>query len=112
MAKGYIIGAAGGGGGGGGTTSDELTATKYNVLEGKTAVTSDSDDEKIWGLLPKSLVLDTIIPDTTVQSEGTLPKDSVLKGYGGNIPEETVLEDYGTLPKAGVLDTFGGTITT
>lgn len=39
------------GGGGGGTTSDELTATKGDVLKGKTAVTSDSDDEAITGTL-------------------------------------------------------------
>ena len=39
------------GGGGGATTSDELTATKGDVLKGKTAVTSDSDDEAIVGTL-------------------------------------------------------------
>lgn len=39
------------GSGGGGTTSDELTATKGDVLKGKTAVTSDSDDEAITGTL-------------------------------------------------------------
>lgn len=39
-------------GGGGGTTSDELTATKNQVLQGYTAVTSDSDDEPIEGTIP------------------------------------------------------------
>ena len=38
-------------GGGGGTTSDELTATRGDVIAGKTAVTSDSDDEAAEGTL-------------------------------------------------------------
>ena len=38
-------------GGGGGTGSDECTATKGDVLKGKTAVTSDSDDEAAAGTL-------------------------------------------------------------
>lgn len=40
-------------GGMGGTSSDELTATKNHVLQGYTAVTSDSDDEPISGTIPK-----------------------------------------------------------
>ena len=39
-------------GGGGGISSDELTATKNQVLQGYTAVTSDSDDEPIEGTIP------------------------------------------------------------
>lgn len=39
-------------GGMGGTSSDELTATKNHVLQGYTAVTSDSDDEPISGTIP------------------------------------------------------------
>lgn len=38
-------------GGGGGTGSDELTATAGDVVKGKTAVTSDSNDEAIPGTL-------------------------------------------------------------
>ena len=38
-------------GGGGGTGSDERTATGGDVLKGKTAVTSDSDDEAAAGTL-------------------------------------------------------------
>lgn len=38
-------------GGGGGTTSDELTAMRGDVLKGKTAVTSDSDDEAAAGTM-------------------------------------------------------------
>ena len=37
---------------GGGTGSDECTATKGNVLAGKKAVTSDSDDEAVSGTMP------------------------------------------------------------
>lgn len=37
---------------GSGTGSDECTATKGNVLAGKTAVTSDSDDEAVAGTMP------------------------------------------------------------
>ena len=39
---------------GGGTGSDDLTATAANVLSGKTAVTSDSDDEAIIGTMPNN----------------------------------------------------------
>lgn len=38
-------------GGGGGASSDELTAARGDVLKGKTAVTSDSNDEPIEGTL-------------------------------------------------------------
>lgn len=38
-------------GGGGGASSDELTATRGDVLKGVTAVTSDSNDEAIEGTL-------------------------------------------------------------
>lgn len=37
--------------GGGGTSSDDLTATKAQVLEGYTAVTKDSDDEAAGGTM-------------------------------------------------------------
>lgn len=39
---------------GGGTGSDDVTATAANVLSGKTAVTSDSDDEAIEGTMPNN----------------------------------------------------------
>lgn len=47
MARGYMPG-----GGGGNATSDDCTATKAQVLEGYTAVTSDSDDEAEEGMMP------------------------------------------------------------
>jgi len=43
-------------GGGAGTGSDDCTATKAMVLQGYTAVTSESDDEAVAGTLPKSAV--------------------------------------------------------
>lgn len=35
-----------------GITSDEVTASKADVLAGKTALTSDSNDEAVAGTLP------------------------------------------------------------
>ena len=37
--------------GGGGTSSDDVTASKSNILQGKTTVTSDSDDEIVEGTM-------------------------------------------------------------
>lgn len=51
-------------GGGGGSSSDELSATKANVLSGKTAVTKDSDDEAVVGTMPDN---------STTTSNGTVP---------------------------------------
>lgn len=39
-------------GGGGGGSSEDCTATKSNVLEGYTAITSDSNDEPAYGTIP------------------------------------------------------------
>ena len=47
MARGYMPG-----GGSGSATSDDCTATKAQVLDGYTAVTSDSDDEAVEGTMP------------------------------------------------------------
>lgn len=47
MGRIFKVGFSGGGGG----SSDELTALKSDVLKGKTAVTSDSNDEPISGTL-------------------------------------------------------------
>ncbi|MFR5243494.1 MAG: hypothetical protein ACLTFJ_01530 [Clostridium sp.] len=38
--------------GGGGTSSDDVTATRKNILQGKTAITNDSDDEVVEGTMP------------------------------------------------------------
>ena len=47
MGLGYIRGA----GGGGGVTSDEVTATRADVLTGKSTVTADSADEVVDGTM-------------------------------------------------------------
>ena len=61
-------------GGGGGTSSDELTATKAQVLEGYTAVTKDSDDEASTGTMQNLTAKST---KTYTSSNGT----PVLDGY-------------------------------
>ena len=38
--------------GGGGGSSDEVTASKAQVLAGYTAITTDSDDEPMEGTMP------------------------------------------------------------
>ena len=62
-------------GGGGGTSSDELTATKAQVLEGYTAVTKDSNDEAASGTMQN---LTSKATKTYTSSNGT----PVLDGYG------------------------------
>lgn len=61
-------------GGGGGTSSDELTATKAQVLAGYTAVTKDSDDEAASGTMQN---LTSKATKTYTSSNGT----PVLDGY-------------------------------
>ena len=50
MGLGYISGA----GGGGGVTSDDVTATRADVLAGKTTVTTDSADAVVQGTMPNN----------------------------------------------------------
>lgn len=68
---------------GGGTGSDDLTATAANVLSGKTAVTSDSDDEAITGTMANNGAMDVTL---TPAGNGTTSKE-VAEGYysGGTI---------------------------
>lgn len=66
MAIGYIIG-----GGGGGVTSSEVTATKENVLAGKTTVTSDSDDAVVNGTMPN---IGKVTQTLGVNGSYTIPK--------------------------------------
>lgn len=51
-------------GGGGGTSSDDVTAARKNILQGKTTVTSDSDDEIVEGTMPDN---------SSTTSNGTVP---------------------------------------
>ena len=46
MGKGIIIGNTGG------TYSEDVTASKADVLEGKSTITSDSNDEVVQGTMP------------------------------------------------------------
>ena len=66
MAIGYIIG-----GGGSGVTSSEVTATKENVLAGKTTVTSDSDDAVVNGTMPN---IGKVTQTLGVNDSYTIPK--------------------------------------
>jgi len=65
------------GGAGGGMSSDDVTASKAQVLEGFTALTSDSNDDVAVGTLPKSSVL--------ANKGGTLALDDVLSTAGGTL---------------------------
>lgn len=68
---------------GGGTGSDDVTATAANVLSGKTAVTSDSDDEAIEGTMPNNGAMDVTL---TPGGNGSTSQ-AVAGGYysGGTI---------------------------
>lgn len=61
---------------GSGGGSDEVTATKNQVLAGYTAITSDSDDEPIEGTIP-SQPAQTIYPST---SDQVIPSGKYLSG--------------------------------
>ena len=63
--------------GGGSVSSDELTAAMSDVLKGKTAVTSDSDDEAIAGTMPN------LTADSTVGCSSDLSGIKVLTNNGG-----------------------------
>lgn len=68
---------------GGGTGSDDVTATAANVLSGKTAVTSDSDDEAIAGTMPNNGSMNVTL---TPGGNGSTSQ-AVAEGYysGGTI---------------------------
>lgn len=63
-------------GSGGGISSDELTAINFNVLEGKTAVTSESDDEIATGTMPDR----TRVDSSTGGINSNYPNTSIWKG--------------------------------
>lgn len=64
--------------GGGGTSSDDLTATKAQVLEGYTAVTKDSDDEAAGGTMP-NLAARTNIQYASDNSTRVIEGDAIFK---------------------------------
>ena len=90
--------------GGGGTTSDELTATRDDVIAGKTAVTSDSDDEAVVGTIPDK-VSDTKSVHSWQEQENNyfvdIPQGAYrrkdLNGAGGRVwvEKQRLLNDLG-----------------
>lgn len=91
-------------GGGGGATSDELTATKDDVIAGKTAVTKDSDDEAVEGTLVDK-VSDTKSVNSWQEQENNyfvdIPQGAYrrkdLNGAGGRVwvEKQRLLSDLG-----------------
>lgn len=91
-------------GGGGGTTSDELTATRDDVIAGKTAVTSDSGDEAVEGTLVDK-VSDTKSVNSWQEQENNyfvdIPQGAYrrkdLNGAGGRVwvEKQRLLSDLG-----------------
>lgn len=78
--------------GGGGVASDEVNATLANVLAGKTALTSDSNDEVGTGTLPLASVLE--------DNGGTMPNNGATGGSIGVNGSYSIPEGY----------TSGGTV--
>lgn len=68
--------------GGGGATSDELTATKAHVLEGHTAVTSDSNDEAATGTM---LGRNTVGKNSAIGMNSAYPNVALSIGDGNQI---------------------------
>ena len=89
--------------GGGGTTSDELTATRDDVIAGKTAVTSDSDDEPVQGTMANhgaknaSLNCGQVyqIPKGFHNGAGTISANSLASQTGGaTATDDKVVSGY------------------
>lgn len=76
--------------GGGGITSEDVTATRAQILEGRTALTSDSKDEITTG---------TFLSDATISNNAHML--SGYKAYGR----------YGTLYTGNIASQNGGTYT-
>ena len=86
--------------GGGGTTSDDVTATRNDVLKGTTAITSDSDDDATDGTLeltgdalPENVLIGTTYYDTDAHTKknGEMPNN-------GNLDAELLCGQSKTLP--------------
>jgi hypothetical protein len=94
---------------GGGGGSDEVTATKNQVLAGYTAITSDSDDEPIEGTIP-SQPAQTIYPST---SDQVIPLGKYLSGNQtikavsqSNLAAENIRKDVAVKINNGNVDLF------
>lgn len=94
---------------GSGGGSDEVTATKNQVLAGYTAITSDSDDEPIEGTIP-SQPAQTIYPNT---SDQVIPSGKYLSGNQtikavsqSNLVTENIRKDVAVKIDNGNVDLF------
>jgi hypothetical protein len=94
---------------GGGGGSDEVTATKNQVLAGYTAITSDSNDEPIEGTIP-SQPAQTIYPST---SDQVIPLGKYLSGNQtikavsqSNLVAENIRKDVAVKINNGNVDLF------
>ncbi len=92
--------------GGGGTSSDDLTATKAQVLEGYTAVTKDSDDEAAGGTMKNVASID---PAKSITASGSnayirMTNGAHIQNASSGYPEVSVpLSDLGDAEAANVL---------
>ena len=68
-------------GGGGGSGSDDVTASKNQVLAGYTAITTDSGDEPVEGTIPSKAAetYNTSTSDRTIASNQYLSGDQTIK---------------------------------
>lgn len=104
---------------GGSGGSDEVTATKNQVLAGYTAITSDSNDEPIEGTIPtkSSETYNTSSSDRTIESGQYLSGVQTIKGVttenisAGNIKKNVVVK-VGDDENAGRITNITGTYTT
>ena len=104
---------------GGGGGSDEVTATKNQVLAGYTAITSDSNDEPIEGTIPSksATTYNTSTNDQTIASNQYLNGKQTIKAVvTENIDAENikkgVIVKVGDANNAGRIKNIEGTYTT
>ena len=106
-------------GSGGGGGSDEVTATKNDVLAGYTAVTSDSDDEPVEGTIPSKAaeVYETSSSDQTISAGQYLAGTQTIRAVrtvnlsAANIKKDVVVK-VGDADSAGSVADITGTYTT
>ena len=106
-------------GGGGGSGSDDVTASKNQVLAGYTAITTDSGDEPVEGTIPTkaTTVYNTSTSDQVIAANQYLGGDQFIRGVAtsnidaGNIKKGVVVK-VGDANDAGRIKNVTGTYTT
>ena len=106
-------------GGGGGAGSDDVTASKNQVLAGYTAITTDSDDEPTEGTIPTkgAATYNTSTEDQTISSNQYLGGNQIIKAVttsnvdAGNIKKDVVVK-VGDGNNEGRIKNITGTYTT